>query len=77
MEKKGFSKEFSSVVTATSAMITPLILPELKWYYGSIANVSIVFVADYVGAMLCVALMILYILCLKRGYKPLHDERIK
>ena len=30
MEKKGFSKEFSSVVTATSAMITPLIPPGIS-----------------------------------------------
>lgn len=61
--KKGFSKEFSSVVTATSAMITPLIPPGIGMIlYGSIANVSIgkLFVAGLsVGAMLCIALMIL------------------
>ncbi|WP_176892770.1 TRAP transporter large permease [Fusobacterium varium] len=82
MEKKGFSKEFSSVVTATSAMITPLIPPGIGMIlYGSIANVSIgkLFVAGLsVGAMLCVALMILvHFMSKKRGYKPLHDERIK
>lgn len=82
MEKKGFSKEFSSVVTATSAMITPLIPPGIGMIlYGSIANVSIgkLFVAGLsVGAMLCIALMILvHFMSKKRGYKPLHDERIK
>ena len=82
MEKKGFSKEFCSVVTATSAMITPLIPPGIGMIlYGSIANVSIgkLFVAGLsVGAMLCVALMILvHFMSKKRGYKPLHDERIK
>ena len=82
MEKKGFSKEFSSVVTATSAMITPLIPPGIGMIlYGSIANVSIgkLFVAGLsVGAMLCVALMILvHFMSKKRGYKPLRDERIK
>ncbi|MHD0316199.1 TRAP transporter large permease [Fusobacterium sp. THCT1E2] len=82
MEKKGFSKEFSSVVTATSAMITPLIPPGIGMIlYGSIANVSIgkLFVAGLsVGAMLCIALMILvHFMSKKRGYKPLRDERIK
>ena len=82
MEKKGFSKEFSSVVTATSAMITPLIPPGIGMIlYGSIANVSIgkLFVAGLsVGAMLCIALMILvHFMSKKRGYKPLHEERIK
>ena len=42
MEKAGYSKEFSSVLTATSAMITPLIPPGIGMIlYGSIANVSI------------------------------------
>ena len=42
MEKKGFSKEFSTVLTAASAMITPLIPPGIAMIiYGSIANVSI------------------------------------
>ncbi len=82
MEKKGFSKEFSSVVTATSAMITPLIPPGIGMIlYGSIANVSIgkLFVAGLsVGARLCIALMILvHFMSKKRGYKPLHEERIK
>ena len=39
MEKRGFSKEFSSVVTACSAMITPLIPPGIAMIvYGSISG---------------------------------------
>ena len=58
MEKAGYSKEFSSVLTATSAMITPLIPPGIGMIlYGSIANVSIgkLFVAGIgIGILLCV-----------------------
>ena len=63
MERQGFSKEFSSVVTATSSMITPLIPPGIAMIlYGSIANVSIgkLFVSGIgVGLLLCAAMMIL------------------
>jgi tripartite ATP-independent transporter DctM subunit len=74
MEKKGFSKEFSSVVTATSAMITPLIPPGIAMIiYGSIANVSIgkLFIAGIgPGLLLCVTMMILVgVISVKRGYK--------
>lgn len=73
MEKKGFSKEFSSVVTATSAMITPLIPPGIAMIiYGSIANVSIgkLFIAGIgPGLLLCVTMMILAgVISKKRGY---------
>lgn len=73
MEKKGFSKEFSSVVTAVSAMITPLIPPGIAMIiYGSIANVSIgkLFIAGIgPGLLLCVSMMILAgIISKKRGY---------
>lgn len=73
MEKKGFSKEFSSVVTAVSAMITPLIPPGIAMIiYGSIANVSIgkLFIAGIgPGVLLCVSMMILAgIISKKRGY---------
>lgn len=77
MEKKGFSKEFSSVITANSAMITPLIPPGIAMIlYGSIANVSIgkLFIAGIgPGVLLCVAMMILtaYI-SKKRGYVPVR-----
>jgi len=73
MEKKGFSKEFSSVVTATSAMITPLIPPGISMIiYGSIANVSIgkLFIAGIgPGILLCVSMMLLVgVVSKKRAY---------
>lgn len=82
MEKKGFSNEFSSVVTACSSMITPLIPPGIAMIlYGCIANVSIgkLFVAGLgVGAILCISMMILVsVISKKRGYKPIRTERIK
>ena len=81
MERKGFSKEFSSVVTAASAMITPLIPPGIAMIiYGSIANVSIgkLFIAGIgPGLLLCVAMMILVgIISKKRGYKPGRETSI-
>ncbi|MFT9495712.1 TRAP transporter large permease [Anaerosolibacter sp.] len=81
MEKKGFSKEFSSVVTAASAMITPLIPPGIAMIiYGSIANVSIgkLFIAGIgPGVLLCASMMILVsIISKKRGYKPVREKFI-
>ncbi len=81
MEKKGLSKEFSSVVTACSAMITPLIPPGIAMIiYGSIANVSIgkLFIAGIgPGLLLCISMMILVsIVSKKRGYKPVRDKFI-
>ena len=81
MEKKGFSKEFSSVVTAASAMITPLIPPGIAMIlYGCIADVSIgkLFVSGIaVGSILCIAMMILvHFMSKKRGYAPIRTEKI-
>lgn len=81
MEKQGFSKEFSSVVTAASAMITPLIPPGIAMIlYGCIADVSIgkLFMSGItVGASLCIGMMILvHIISKKRGYLPLRKEKM-
>ena len=80
MTKRGFSLEFSSVVTATSAIITPLIPPGIAMIiYGSIANLSIgkLFVGGVgPGLLLCIAMMILVsIISHRRGYKPIREER--
>ncbi|SKC84413.1 TRAP transporter large permease [Maledivibacter halophilus] len=82
MERKGFSKEFSSVVTASSAMITPLIPPGIAMIiYGSIANVSIgkLFIAGIgPGILLCGSMMVLVsIISKKRGYKPVREKFIE
>ena len=75
MERKGMSKAFSSVVTAASAMITPIIPPGIAIILcGSLANVSIgkLFVSGIgVGVLLCAGEMItVSIIAHKRGYKP-------
>lgn len=75
MERKGMSKAFSSVVTAASAMITPIIPPGIAMILcGSLANVSIgkLFVSGIgVGVLLCAGEMItVSIIAHKRGYKP-------
>ncbi len=81
MENKGFSKEFSTVVTAASSMITPLIPPGIAMIlYGCIANVSIgkLFVSGLgVGTLLCVSMMlVVWRVSKKRGYAPLRTEKI-
>lgn len=73
MEKKGYSKEFSSVVTAVSAIITPLIPPGIAMIiYGSITDVSIgkLFIAGIgPGILLTIAMMVLVaIISRKKGY---------
>ena len=81
MEKKGMSKEFSSVVTAASAMITPLIPPGIAMIlFGSLANLSVgkLFVSGIgVGLLLCISEMItVSIISRKRGYAPTRKERL-
>ena len=81
MEKQGFSKEFSSVVTAASAMITPLIPPGIAMIlYGCIADVSIgkLFMSGItVGGTLCIAMMVLvHFISIKRGYKPIRSTKM-
>jgi tripartite ATP-independent transporter DctM subunit len=81
MEKQGYSKEFSTVVTATSAMITPLIPPGIAMIlYGSIANVSIgkLFIAGIgPGLLLCMSMMFLVSrISKKRGYVPIRTEKL-
>lgn len=82
MRRKGYSNAFSSVVTATSAMITPLIPPGIAMIlYGSIANVSIgrLFVSGLsIGLLLTVALMILvWLISRRHGYAPLRTEKVR
>ncbi len=81
MEKNGFSKSFSTVITATSSMITPLIPPGIAMIlYGSIANVSIgkLFLAGIgIGILLCIALMIVVALISnKRNYPRIREDKL-
>ncbi len=82
MEKKGMSKAFSSVVTAASAMITPIIPPGIAMILcGSLANVSIgkLFVSGIgVGILLCAGEMItVSIISKRRGYAPSRQSGMK
>lgn len=75
MERNGMSTAFSSVVTAASAMITPIIPPGIAMILcGSLANVSIgkLFISGLgVGVLLCVGEMLcVSIIAHKRNYKP-------
>lgn len=81
MEKSGYSRPFSTVLTAVSSLITPLIPPGISMIlYGCMTGVSIgkLFVSGIgIGILLCVALMILVrVISGKRGYKPLRTERL-
>lgn len=81
MERQGYSKEFSTVVTAVSSMITPLIPPGIAMIlYGSIANVSIgkLFVAGIgPGLLLCLAMMVLVsMISKKRAYVPIRTQAL-
>ena len=71
MRKRGFTNEFSSVLVATAAMITPLIPPGIAMIiYGTVANVSIgkLFVAGIgPGLMLCIMLMMLVAVISKKN----------
>lgn len=83
MVRTGFPLAFSSVITATSAIITPLIPPGIAMIlYGSIANLSIgkLFVAGIgPGLLLCLTMMVYtsYI-SKKKNYGPVpRKERLK
>lgn len=81
MEKNGFSRSFSAVVTAASSMITPLIPPGIGLIlYGCIANVSIgkLFIAGFgPGVLLCASMMILVSrISKKRGYVPIRTNKL-
>lgn len=81
MEKNGYSRAFSTVVTAVSALITPLIPPGIAMIiYGTVAQVSIgkLFVSGLaIGAICCIAMMLLVrFLSIKKGYAPMRTEKL-
>ena len=81
MERGGFSRPFSAVVTAASSMITPLIPPGICLIlYGCIANISIgkLFIAGIgPGVLLCVSMMLLVsYVSKKRGYGSISREKM-
>lgn len=81
MERHGIGKAFSTVVTAASSMITPLIPPGIGLIlYGCIANVSIgkLFIAGFgPGILLCATMMFMVSrISHKRNYKPLRQSKM-
>jgi len=79
MVKRGYSPAFSSVVTAASAIITPIIPPGIALIiYGYIGNVSIgkLFLAGIIpGIMTCVLMMVtVHIVSIQRGYVPIREK---
>ena len=81
MEKRGFSKEFSTVITAVSAIIMSLIPPSIAMIvFGSVANASIgrLFIAGIIpGVLLCLTMMVLVaFISVKRKYSNEMIEKV-
>ena len=81
MERMGYSKAYSCVVTAASACITPIIPPGIVLIlYSTASNVSVasMFYAGYLpGLCIMATLMILnYAISKKRNYRPSRTERV-
>ncbi|MDR1827631.1 MAG: TRAP transporter large permease [Methylobacteriaceae bacterium] len=79
MTKLGYSKAFSTAVTAAGSLITPIIPPGIALIiYGFVADVSIgdMFMAGVIpGILCCIALMItIRIIAGIRDYKPVREH---
>lgn len=80
MEEQGYSKEFSTVVTAVSSMITPIIPPGIGMIvYASLAHASVgrMFIAGIgVGIVLMSVMLVLnFFISKKRGYTSIRTSR--
>lgn len=80
MEKRGYSKAFSSAITAASSSISPIIPPGINLIiYALIAQVSVgkMFAAGYVpGIIMAISLMVtVSIISKKRNYVPSREKR--
>jgi len=79
MEKLGYAKDFSTVVTVASSCITPIIPPGIILIlYASASDTSVakMFYAGYIpGLIITVAMMVMtYFISKKRHYKPSRDR---
>ena len=80
MEKRGFNRAFSAAVTASSALISPMIPPGVMLIlYASITENSVLdmFMAGYLpGILMCITLMLAVTYVSHRdGYKPSRENR--
>jgi len=79
MVKRGYSPAFVAAVTASAAVITPIIPPGIGLIiYGFIADVSIgrLFIGGIIpGLLMCIALMtVTWMVSKRRGYKALRPH---
>lgn len=80
MTKRGFSKGYSSAITAVSSCITPIIPPGISMViYATAASCSVgdMFLGGYVpGILICVLLLVMnHIISARRGYKPTRETK--
>lgn len=80
MEKRGYSKSFSSAITAASSAVTPVIPPGINLIiFALLARVSVgkLFLAAYIpGTLMALALMVtVHFISVKRDYQPTRDKR--
>lgn len=80
MERRGFNRAFSAAVTASSALISPMIPPGVMLIlYASITenNVLDMFMAGYLpGVLMCITMMAAVAYVSHRdGYKPTREKR--
>ncbi|RKR07614.1 tripartite ATP-independent transporter DctM subunit [Kushneria sinocarnis] len=81
MNERGYPTAFSSVVTASSSLITATIPPGIALIvYGYVNNVSIgrLFLAGVVPGLLMAAVMmgLVAFMCRRRGYQPPRRDRV-
>lgn len=80
MERRGFNRAFSAAITASSALVTPIIPPGVMLIlYASITENSVLdmFMAGYLpGILMTIALMVAVAYVSHRdGYKPTREKR--
>ena len=80
MEERGFNRAFSAAVTASSALISPMIPPGVMLIlYAPITEKSVLdmFMAGYLpGILMCIVLMLAVTYVSHRdGYRPVREKR--
>lgn len=80
MERRGFNRAFSASITASSALITPIIPPGVMLIiYASITENSVLdmFMAGYIPGILMTAMLMVAVAYVSHrdGYKPTREKR--
>ena len=80
MERRGFNRAFSASITASSALITPIIPPGVMLIiYASITENSVLdmFMAGYIPVILMTAMLMVAVAYVSHrdGYKPTREKR--